>query len=76
MKKKIVIYLICFFVLQIKAQITPQNGTISSNPEFITLKNVSVYIRPGLKIEKASILISNGKIIDLGKKITIPKNAI
>ena len=76
MKKKILLYLICFFALQIKAQIIPQNGTIASSPEFIAIKNASVYIRPGLKIEKASILISNGKIIDIGKKITIPKNAI
>jgi imidazolonepropionase-like amidohydrolase len=76
MKKNIVIYLICFYALQITAQITPQNGTIASNPEFIALKNVNVYIRPGLKIEKGSILISNGKIIDIGKKIIIHKNAI
>jgi imidazolonepropionase-like amidohydrolase len=76
MKKKILLYLICFFALQIKAQIIPQNGTKASSPEFIALKNVSVYIRPGLKIDKASILISNGKIIDIGKKIPIPKNAI
>jgi len=76
MKKNIVIYLICFYALQITAQITPQNGTTASNPEFIALKNVNVYIRPGLKIEKGSILISSGKIIDIGKKITIPKNAI
>ena len=76
MKKKILLYLICFCALQIKSQIIPQNGTIASSPKFIALKNVSVYIRPGLKIDKASILISNGKIIDIGKKITIPKNAI
>ena len=76
MKKKTLIYLICFYSLQITAQINPQNGTITSNPEFIALKNVSVYIRPGLKIEKGSVLISNGKIIDIGKKITIPKNTI
>ena len=39
MKKKILLYLICFFALQIKAQIIPQNGTIASSPEFIALKN-------------------------------------
>ncbi len=55
MKKKILLYLICFCALQIKAQIIPQNGTKASSPEFIALKNVSVYIRPGLKIEKGSI---------------------
>lgn len=76
MKKKIILCLICFITLQILAQIKPQNGIATSNPEFIAIKNVAVYISPNQKIKDGIILISNGRISDIGKKVTIPKNAV
>lgn len=76
MKKNILLYLICLFTFQILSQINPQNGIAKSTAEFIAIKNVTIYINPTLKIQNGTILISKGKIIDIGKKVVVPNDAV
>lgn len=61
---------------QFLSQYSPSNGVKDSKPEFIALKNGSVYINPNKKLDNAIVLISEGKIVEIGKNVSIPKGAV
>ncbi|BAO56176.1 amidohydrolase family protein [Nonlabens marinus] len=55
----------------------PNNDDISAvSSASRAITNATIITAPGKKIENASILIKDGKIVEIGKNIKIPKNAL
>lgn len=58
----------------IRAQEThPQNGVRESKPEFIALKNATIVVSPSQTLDKGTLLLKDGKIVDVGRFVNIPK---
>jgi len=57
-------------------QFAPNNGVKDSKVELIAIKNATIYVNPTTKIENATLLISNGKIVEVGTKIQIPVGCV
>jgi imidazolonepropionase-like amidohydrolase len=58
------------------SQYAPLNGVKDSKSEIIALKNATVYINSTNKITNATVLVADGKIVEVGTKITIPSGAL
>lgn len=55
----------------------PKNdGVKSKNNNYTALTNAKIFVTPTEIIENATLLIQNGKVVQVGKNITIPKNAV
>lgn len=53
----------------------PNNeGVQNKNNNYVVFTNAKIYVTPTQIIEKGSLLIQNGKVIDAGNNISIPKN--
>ncbi|NCA22296.1 MAG: amidohydrolase, partial [Crocinitomicaceae bacterium] len=64
------------FNFQLLSQFSPNNGVKDSEAEIIALKNVTVYISPSKRLEKATVIISKGKIVEIERNASIPKGAV
>ena len=58
------------------SQYAPLNGVKDSKSEVIALKNVTIYVNSTNKITNATLLVADGKIVEVGAKITIPSGAL
>jgi len=58
------------------AQIKPNNGTETSRPAYYALKNATIYVSPERVITNATLLIKDDKIVDIGKGVKTPKDAV
>ncbi|NCP45074.1 MAG: amidohydrolase family protein [Flavobacteriales bacterium] len=77
--KKLLVLLGVFCFLTMQAQETFMvNGTHNKNLNFYAFINATIYTDYKTKIENGTLLIQNGKIIEVGekKKVKIPKNAV
>jgi imidazolonepropionase-like amidohydrolase len=54
----------------------PVNGVFENNVKITAIKNATIIIKPGEKIENATLLIQDRRIIAVGADIEIPKDAI
>ena len=74
------LFLILFISVQLNSfsqQYFPTNLDVKSkNNPFIALTNATVVISPGDVIEDASILIKDGKIVEVGVDLELPKNTV
>jgi len=57
-------------------QTFPTNGVYDQREGHYIFTNATIYTAFNQKIEKASLLIKEGKIVEVGKKITPPKDAV
>ncbi len=62
-------------VTQGEAQISPAVGIRKNTPEVHALKNLSIVVAPGKKIEHGTIVIRDGVIESAGANVTIPGDA-
>ena len=72
-------YLLLFFLLNtffISAQeYVPKNdGIKSENNNYTAFTNAKIFVTPTQIIEKGTLIIKDGKVINAGKNINIPKN--
>lgn len=77
--KKLLVLLGVFCFLTIEAQETFMvNGTHHKITNFYAFVNATIYIDYKTKIENGTLLIQEGKVIEVGekKKVKIPKNAV
>lgn len=76
------IYPILYFVLlglffsAGHTQVRPTNGLVSSKIKKIALINVDVYLNPTKKLENATILIQEERILEVGNNINIPSDFV
>jgi imidazolonepropionase-like amidohydrolase len=78
MKRIVTLLFLLIFIPKINAQeYFPNNeGIHSKNNNYTAFINAKIYITPTQIIENAVLLIQNGRVIAVGKKVTIPKNTI
>jgi imidazolonepropionase-like amidohydrolase len=78
MKRIISLLFLLIFIPKIKAQeYFPNNESIhSKNNNYTAFINAKIYVTPTQIIENAVLLIQNGRVIAVGKTVTIPKNTI
>lgn len=67
--------LISTFSLSVFAQI-PQNGVAQSQAPYYALTHATIFVSPTETIENATILIKGTTVEKVGKRISIPKNAV
>ncbi len=70
-----ILLIFCTFVMESIAQ-TPQNGVVTSRAPYYALKNARIYVSPTEVIENGTILLKGAIIEKVGKRISIPKNAV
>ncbi|WP_435262379.1 amidohydrolase family protein [Tenacibaculum sp. nBUS_03] len=75
--KKIFILLFCLCISHIKAQeYFPTNtGVKTTKNSLIAFKNATIYVTPKKVIKKGTLLIKDGKVLNVGKSLSIPKDA-
>ncbi len=83
MRKNFLFHFASFFVLLIfsaltgKAQITfPVNGVADAKDGSYAFTNATLVKDASTTIQKATLLIKNGKIVSVGTNVTIPKDAV
>ncbi|MDT0540758.1 amidohydrolase family protein [Croceitalea sp. P059] len=55
----------------------PENdGVKSKNNNYMAFTNAKIYVTPTQILEKGTLLIQNGKVVEVGTSISIPKNAV
>ncbi|WP_394750033.1 amidohydrolase family protein [Spongiimicrobium salis] len=55
----------------------PENdGVKSKNNNYTAFTNAKIHVRPSQVISKGTLLIQNGKVVQVGKSISVPKNAV
>ena len=55
----------------------PKNdGVKTKNNNYTAFTNAKIYMTPTQVIEKGTLLIQNGKVVQVGKSVSIPKNAV
>lgn len=76
--KKYLLALLCFSGLHLGAQeYFPKNdGVKAKNENHIALTNAMIQVSPDQVIKKGTLLIKNDRIIEVGKKVSLPKNAV
>ena len=55
----------------------PKNdGVKAKNNNYTAFTNAKIYITPTQVVENGTLLIQNGKVVQVGKSVSIPKNAV
>jgi phosphomevalonate kinase len=68
--------LLCFSIgLQAQDYFPKNDGVKQTFKNYTAITNATIYISSTQKLEKATLLIKEDKIIDVGTNVTIPKNA-
>lgn len=73
---KAVLFLFIFSISLVGSAQTPQNGVAQSQAPYYALTNARIVVSPTETIENATILIKGTTIEKIGKRISIPKNAV
>ncbi len=74
--KLILLLLVCGSALQSAAQQTfPVNGVADSRQGYYAFTNATIVSEAGSQLDGASMIIKEGKIVAVGKNISIPKDA-
>ncbi len=78
MKKVLLLLFLGMFISKINAQeYFPNNESVQNkNTNFTAFTNAKIYVSPTQIIEKGTLLIQNGRVINVGTIVSIPKNAI
>lgn len=78
MKQLLTLILLLSFFGWSSAQIRPENGLADSEAPAYALKNATVYISPTEILQRATIIVKDGRIIDVGNGplMKIPKDAV
>ncbi len=55
----------------------PENdGVKSKNNNYTVFTNAKIYVTPNQVIDKGTLVIQNGKVVQVGQSVNIPKNAV
>lgn len=78
MKKPFLVWLLlcCFTSLSAQDYFPENEGIKANNRNYYAFTNAKIYVTPNQIIEKGTLLIQNGKVVQVGQSVTIPKNTI
>ncbi len=66
-----------FTLSTLSAQKTfPRNGVYDEREGAYAFTNATIYVSPTQILENATLLIQKGKVIEVGKSVTVPKDAV
>ncbi|CAM1343620.1 amidohydrolase family protein [Tenacibaculum amylolyticum] len=75
MKKVLLLLLFCVFVGYSQDYFPTNTGVKTSKNTTIAFTNATVFVTPTNSIKKATLLVKDGKVLNVGKRISIPKEA-
>jgi len=75
------IILLCFFIISFTTVIAQDyfpknNGLKTENNNYTAFTNATIYVTPSEVIKNGTLLIQNGKVVAVGKSVSIPENTI
>ncbi|MBV9619264.1 MAG: hypothetical protein JO201_08625, partial [Verrucomicrobia bacterium] len=75
--RNIALFLSLLFALTSSAQVStyPKQGLRENNPRVHALTNARIVTAPGKTIEKGTVIIRDGLIVDVGANVKIPAEA-
>jgi imidazolonepropionase-like amidohydrolase len=78
MKKLLLVLPLFFSFAFISAQeYFPKNDGVSNqNSNYTALTNATIFVTPSQKIEGGTLLIQNGKVVQVGKSVNLPANTV
>lgn len=77
LQKLTVLFILCFWSMMSIAQITfPKNGVYDEWNGHYAFTNATIYVSPTQKLEKATLIIKQGKVVATGVSLVIPKDAV
>lgn len=78
MKHLLTFIFLAFIFTNVSAQIRPENGLAPSEASSYALTNATVYVAPGEVMQHATLIIKDGRIVEIGNKplMKIPKDAV
>jgi len=75
--KKLIFFLLVNFSLVNAQDYFPENSSVKTvNNTYKAFTNATIHIEAGKVIKNGILLEKNGRIIDVGTKIKLPKNTI
>ncbi|WP_203292962.1 amidohydrolase family protein [Luteirhabdus pelagi] len=76
--KRLLLFLVCFWSLSSFSQdYFPKNdGPKEKNTNYTAFTNATIYVTPTEKISKGTLLIKDGKVVSVGKSVSIPENTV
>ncbi len=77
MKQYIALFLFLnTFIFNAQEYFPKNDGVKTDNNNYTAFTNVKIYVSPTQIIEKGTLLIQNGKVINTGANVNIPKNTL
>ena len=71
------LFLLCFsFIAQAQDYFPKNDGVKQSFKNYVAITNATIYVSSTQKLEKATLLFKDDKIVEVGTNVSIPKNAI
>jgi imidazolonepropionase-like amidohydrolase len=68
--------LLCSFTVFAQDYFPKNDGVKEENNNYTAFTNAKVYVTPTQVVENGTLLIQNGKVISVGKSVSIPKNSV
>jgi len=77
MKKRLCLLplLFCFVFVNAQEYFPKNDGVSHPNNNFTAFTNATIYVTPTQKIEGGTLLVQDGKVVNVGKNVTIPANS-
>ncbi|OIQ23061.1 amidohydrolase family protein [Lacinutrix sp. MedPE-SW] len=76
-KKLLLTTMLCFSAALFAQDYAPKNdGVKTINSNYTALTNATIHVSPTQVLDKSTLLIKDGKIVAVGKSVSIPKNAV
>ncbi|CAL2105289.1 Imidazolonepropionase [Tenacibaculum sp. 190524A02b] len=76
MKKLYIVLLsLCVSYIQAQEYFPTNTGVKTTKNTIVAIKNATIYVTPKQIIKKGTLLIKDGKVLKVGKSVSIPKNA-
>ncbi|WP_252729827.1 amidohydrolase family protein [Zobellia uliginosa] len=66
----------CGFIAMAQDYFPTNEGVKTKNTNYTALTNAKIYVTPTQVVESGTLLVQDGKIVDVGKSVTLPKNTV
>ena len=76
MRLLVLTYLWCSSFLFAQDYFPKNDGVKSKNNNYTAFTNAKIYVTPTQIIENGTLLIQNGKVVQVGKTVSLPKNTV
>ena len=64
------------FALSAQDYFPKNDGVKSKNTNFTAITNAKIHITPSESIENGTLLIQEGKVVNVGTNVVLPKNTV